>query len=48
MDNFCLENLNFLNCLKNKNFQKFAWKTQNSFVKLPEKIEIFRKFACKN
>jgi len=25
----------------------FAWKIEN-FVKLPEKIEIFRKFALKN
>src|SRR6218665_1589086 len=48
MDNFLLKKSNFFNCLKNQNFQKFAWKTQYSFVKLPEKIEIFMKFACRN
>src|SRR6218665_2677528 len=38
----------FLIACKNQNFRKFAWKTRYSFVKLPEKIEIFRKFACRN
>src|SRR6218665_3726718 len=40
--------IEFFNCLKNPNFRKFACKTRYSFVKLPEKIEIFRKFACRN
>src|SRR6218665_856725 len=38
MSNFCLENQFFLNCLKKSKF----------FENLPEKIEIFLKFALKN
>src|SRR6218665_1773199 len=48
MDNFLLGKSNFCNCLKNQNIRKFTCKTRYSFVKLPEKIEIFRKFACRN
>src|SRR6218665_3559204 len=41
MGNFCLENRKFCK------FRKFAWKIE-FFVKLPEKIEIFRKFGIQH
>src|SRR6218665_190169 len=46
---FAYKNQIFLsNCLKNQFFSEICLEKSKSLVKLPEKIEIFRKFACKN
>jgi len=36
------------NCLKNRNFSEICLVKSNFFLKLPEKIETFEKFALKN
>jgi len=48
MANFCLEILISLNFLKNRNFLEICLENRNFLVKLPEEIDIFRKFAWKN
>src|SRR6218665_2400415 len=45
MENFLLGKSNFFNCLKKSKFSEICLQNSIFFVKLPERIEIFRKFA---
>src|SRR6218665_2303640 len=40
--------IEFFNCLKKSKFSEICLQNSIFFCKLPEKIEFFRKFACRN
>ena len=44
---FCLEN-QFFNCLKKSKFSEICLENSILFCKIAGKMEIFRKFACRN
>jgi len=48
LENLMRKSIFFWNCLINRNSSEICLEKSKFFVKLPEKIESFRKFALKN